>query len=102
MTNNRLMEWPFNDPPNVAVFTSKRIVENADWIQYVSHDEDDGAWQFHPLQGTKEEEASVVSLKTILRLDPSIGLLFDLPLGWCASRKTKDAEWIKEKKEKKQ
>ncbi len=32
--------WPFADPPNVAVFTSRRIVFGDVWIHYVSHDED--------------------------------------------------------------
>jgi hypothetical protein len=40
--------WPFSDPPNAAVFTSKKILDDNDWIQTVTHDEDDGAWQFHP------------------------------------------------------
>jgi hypothetical protein len=90
--------WQFNDPPNVAVFTNRNIVAKKDWIQHVSHDEDDGAWQFHPFAGTMEDEASVVSLKTILEIDPSISSLSDLPLGWCASRRAMNAEWKREKK----
>lgn len=92
------MEWPFKDPQNVAVFTSKNIVKKANWIQFVSHDEDDGAWQFHPLGGTEEEDASVVSLKEIVEIDPSVASLFDLPLGWRAWRETKDDNWQREKK----
>jgi hypothetical protein len=41
------MRWPFNDPPNVAVFTGKAIAEDGQCICYVSHDDEDGAWQFH-------------------------------------------------------
>lgn len=89
--------WPFNDPPNVAVFTNKRIVEKTDWIRRVTHDEDDGAWQFHPQNGTSEEEASVVSLRTIVDIDPSILSLSDLPLGWCASRETQSGAWNRKK-----
>jgi len=92
-----MANWPFNDPPNVAVFTNKRIVEKTDWIQRVTHDEDDGVWQFHPQNGTTEEEASVVSLKTIVDIDPSILSLYDLPLGWCAWRKKQNEAWNREK-----
>jgi hypothetical protein len=89
--------WPFNDPPNVAVFTSKKIVDHGTWIQRVTHDEDDGAWQFHPHGGTAESEAFVVSLKSITKIDPSVLSLADLPLGWCAWRNTKDEPWKREK-----
>ena len=81
-----MTNWPFNDPPNVAVFTNKKIVDHDTWIQRVTHDEDDGAWQFHPHGGTNELEALVVSLKTITQIDPSVLSLADLPLGWCAWR----------------
>jgi len=87
-------DWPFSDPPNVAVFTSKSIVEERDWIHYVSHDQDDGAWQFHPPSGpATENDASLGSLRTILELDPSIITLADLPLGWCAWREAKNSPW---------
>ena len=87
-------EWPFDDPPNVAVFTDKRIVDGESWIYYVSHDSDDGAWQFHgPAVFADEEHAKVVGLKTILDLDPSVTALVDLPLGWCAWRETAIAAW---------
>ena len=91
------MNWPFSDPSNVAVFTNKSIVEKTDWIQHVSHDEDDGAWQFHPLNGTAEEDVAVVSLRTIVETDPSVTTLFDLPLGWSASRKSKISQWERQK-----
>ena len=89
--------WPFSDPPNVAVFTSKKIMDHGDWIERATHDEDDGAWQFHPQSGTTESEALVVSLKSITEMDPSVLSLADLPLGWCAWRKAKNEPWHREK-----
>src|SRR5579862_7724566 len=93
-----VMKWPFQDPQNIAVFTSREIVAKRAWIQYVIHDEDDGAWQFHPINGAREEDASIVCLKEIVEIDPSVRLLFDLPLGWCAWRKSKHGAWKREKK----
>ena len=93
------MTWPFSDPPNAAVFTSKKILENKHWIHYVTHDEDDGAWQFHPLCGAMEGEAAVASLKTITELDASIMSLWDLPVGWQAFRKSMNSEWIRGRKQ---
>lgn len=86
--------WPFSDQRNVAVFTSKRIVHEGDWVYYVTHDADDGAWQFHPHSGlTPESEAAVVSLETMVKLDSSLTQLADLPLGWHAWRKSPEANW---------
>ena len=94
-----MTSWPFADAPNVAVFTSKKILTGDDWIYYVSHDEDDGAWQFHPKSGpAAESDASVAGLKTILDLDPTVAEVADLPLGWCAWRERQESPWHRMKK----
>jgi hypothetical protein len=87
--------WPFKDPPNVAVFTSRDVIELGQWIYYVSHDLEDGAWQFHSLHGSPSNpsDARVVLLKNIFKLDPSLGKIADLPRGWIAWRKLQHAEW---------
>ena len=92
-------EWIFADPPNVAVFTNKYILEGKDWINYVSHDSDDGSWQFHgPSSPVNEEDARIVGLKEIIKRDSSISTLKDLPLGWYAWRETKQSEWQRAKR----
>jgi hypothetical protein len=93
------MNWPFRDPANVAVFSSTDIVEKHKWIYYVSHD-DDCAWQFHSIDGppSSETDARVVSLGSIVELDPSVADLADLPLGWCAWRETLSDVWQRQPK----
>lgn len=90
-----MTDWPFSDPPNVAVIANKRIVHDGDWIAYVSHDVEDGAWQFHigDRNALNESDAAVVSLRSIVQLDPTIVELADLPLGWEAWRESKDSKW---------
>jgi hypothetical protein len=86
--------WPFADPPNVAVFTSRRILSGQVSICFVTHDEEDGAWQFHPRDGAANEgDAAVAGLQTIFELDPSVGSLADLPLGWSAWRDEGSSIW---------
>jgi hypothetical protein len=94
------MDWPFEDPPNVAVFTSKAIVEKQQWIYYVSHDEDDGAWQFHTIDGPPQcdGDARIVSLRSIVEFDPTVARLADLPLGWYACRESTVHEWERQPK----
>lgn len=38
--------WPFDDPPNRRCYTTVHVLENNDPILLVTHDADDGAWQF--------------------------------------------------------
>ncbi len=86
--------WPFNDPPNVAVIANRKIVSGTDWIAYVSHDLDDGAWQFYTADAeVAEGDAALVSLENIVRIDATVSQLADLPLGWHAWREKKDLPW---------
>lgn len=91
--------WPFSDPPNLAVIANRNIISGQAWIAYVSHDSDDGGWQFHTDQTEPidESSATVVSLRNILELDSSIDQLADLPLGWYAWREASDAPWQRAK-----
>jgi hypothetical protein len=88
------MDWPFLDPPNVAAITTNEIVEGRAWIAYVTHDADDGAWQFLGSGGAgTESDARVVSLRSIVESDETIKQLADLPLGWHAWRENKTDQW---------
>ena len=85
--------WPFADPRNVAVFTVRDIVEMRQPILVVTHDADDGAWQFLTGQPADMKAAMVVSLASIVRLDPTLTALADLPLGWEATRARAGDDW---------
>lgn len=87
--------WPFEDPPNVAVIANRKIVDGSTWIAYVTHDEDDGGWQFHTDEPgpPREADALIVGLAKIVALDESVAELADLPLGWCAWRSAEGAPW---------
>ena len=40
------MEFPFYDAPNTATIICCHIINGEEPILFVSHDEDDGMWQF--------------------------------------------------------
>lgn len=88
-----MMEWKFGDPPNVAVFTHRKIVDRTSPIAYVSHDQSDGAWQFLPTDALDASNAALVSLKSIVEIDESVVALADLPLGWHAWRDSNELPW---------
>lgn len=88
------MGWKFPDPPNVAAITTRNILMGRDWIAFVFHDEDDGGWQFHGPDGFAMDDAAVVGLGEVWKLDPSIGgVLLSLPLGGRASRDSNVSPW---------
>ena len=90
------MTWPFDDPPNVAVFTTKSIVFGQQPVLLVTHDEDDGAWQFLPREGAgHEKDAAIVSLRSMIERDGKLAELADLPVGWRAWRESQNSPWLR-------
>ncbi len=87
-----MSNWLFDGLPNTAVLTTHQILEG-EAILYVSHDEDDGAWQFHSGERVDGSNAKVVALKRVVELDRSVMQLADLPMGWIATRSQADTEW---------
>lgn len=88
------MEFPFYDAPDTAAIICCCIMENESPILYVSHDEDDGMWQFLCGKAHEIDEAKLVSLKWVFDLDNSISVLRDMPCGYYAERKTQDDDWV--------
>ncbi|WP_292413301.1 hypothetical protein [Mesorhizobium sp.] len=90
-----MAEWKFEDPPNVAVFVDRSIVADDDWIAHVSHDDDDGSWQFHSsdTRDRHQGDIMIISLQNVVRRDESISALADLPEGWHAWRSSKSSPW---------
>src|SRR4051794_14128998 len=44
--DRRMDDWPFANPPDVAAITTRQVVHGGEPILLVSHDADDGSWQF--------------------------------------------------------
>jgi hypothetical protein len=86
-------DWPFDEAPNLAVISTRQVMERGAPILFVSHDEEDEGWQFLTGGLLIEEDARVVALRRIWLLDPSISELADLLLGWQASRTTLLDPW---------
>lgn len=86
-------EWPFASPQNQAVITLDRIMDGRNPILYVTHDQDDGGWQFLDGGDVNEKNAMVVGLCEVAEHDPTIRHLSDLPLGWYAIRESLGKPW---------
>ena len=85
--------WPFSEPPDLAVITVAQVLREGVSILYVTHDEDDGGWQFLSSESFDPTDAMVVGLREMVEHDPSVSMLADLPPGWCAKRTDGESKW---------
>jgi hypothetical protein len=93
--SSSLFDWKFPDPPHTAAFLSKAVHTGAEPVTYVSHDSEDGAWQFLGDSMTGNEEPVLSCLHHPVDKDPSLKELSDLPLGWWAERARSGEPWVR-------
>jgi hypothetical protein len=89
--------FAFDEDPDVATITTRSIIAGTHAVNYVSHDEDDGGWQFLHLseEPFSMEDAAVVALSSIIALDQTLNEVADLPMGWCATRDDIGLPWTR-------
>ena len=87
------MDFPFYDKPNTATIICCHIIDDGKPILYVSHDEDDGMWQFLCEDAHSEEDARIISLYEVYLIDKTVGQVADMPCGCCISRKNGSENW---------
>lgn len=85
----------FDEHEHLGVLTTRAVLSGAP-VLLVSHDADDGGWQFLSGGTTDPNDGRIVHLHEILAMDPSIGELGDLPLGWVAFRASPEEAWTRE------
>ncbi len=88
-----MSEWPFDDPPNTAAITTRSVLDDGAPILLVTHDLEDGGWQFLDGAAASSSEARVVGLGRMCARDASLLELADLPEGWRAWRPNAGAPW---------
>ena len=88
--------WPFPDPPETEIFTTRAVIEEGERIKFVTHDAEDGAWQFMHSDKLDVDDVVMVTFRDIIRHDPTLMILAKLPPGWGAIRQTPSPyfEWI--------
>ncbi len=86
--------FPFSDEPNTACLVCKHVLQGEKPILYVSHDEEDGCWQF--MCGGEHdfsEDVRVIALAEAFELDASILKVADMPCGCVAERESETSAW---------
>jgi len=87
------VEWPFNQPKNCAVFTIRQVIEGESPIQVVYHDLEDGGWQFVSNVEYTMEDAKLVGLEEITKIDPTVLELAKIEPGYHAWRNNVGDKW---------
>jgi hypothetical protein len=95
--SHNLSHWSFDDAENTACFSCSHVLQEGYPILRVTHDEDDGAWQFLCGQSHDVEQARIVCLGCMVVRDEELAALADLPLGWCAERANVGSSWVRER-----
>ena len=88
-----LKKFPFKDKPNTASITCVHILDEKKPILYVSHDADDGCWQFLCGKEHNIKDSKMVALEEIYKIDKSINEIANLEYGKIAYRKDKNSKW---------
>lgn len=81
------------EPENTAGFTYRHVATEGAEILHFSHDADDGSWQFLCDGDHIENDAMILGIGEIVKIDPSVNYLREMPEGVGASRETREADW---------
>ncbi len=87
--------WPFDQPPNCAIFTMRQVMNGSEPILLISHDAEDHGWQFIGSSNASKHDAMIVSLQEIVRVDSTILEVANLPVGWEAVRDKIGGTWTR-------
>lgn len=95
--NSSLFDWKFADPPHAKAFLSETVNNGSEVVTYVSHDSEDGAWQFLGKSMSDGGGPVLSCLHHPIDRDPTLAELADLPLGWYAERNGVGEPWLRKK-----
>jgi hypothetical protein len=73
----------------------RQILDGSEPILLVTHDADDHGWQFIGSSDAAVEDGRIVCLAEIVKLDPSVLQVADLPPGWQAVREGRGRPWCR-------
>jgi hypothetical protein len=91
--SSSLYNWKFSDSPHASAYLSQTVFDKKEHITYVSHDVEDGAWQFLGDKMAGGGGPIVSCLHHPIDDDPTLKELADLPLGWYATRENSESPW---------
>ena len=83
------MTFAFKDAPETACIVCQHVLDGKNPITFISHDKEDGMWQFLCSEDHILEDVRLISLAEAFQIDESINQVADLPCG-CVVERTED------------
>jgi len=73
----RVSDYQFEQPRDTACITCSHVISDGAPVLFVTHDADDGGWQF--LSGAEHdiEDATVIGMGSVVDMDPTLNGLRD-------------------------
>lgn len=87
------MTFAFKDAPDTACIICQHVLDRKNSITFISHDEEDGMWQFLCSEDHNLENVRLISLAEAFQIDGSIGQVADLPRGFVMERTEPKGRW---------
>lgn len=87
------MTFAFKDAPDTACIVCQHVMDGKNPITFISHDEEDGMWQFLCSEDHNLEDIRLISLAEACKLDESINQVADLPCGFVMERTEAKGRW---------
>ena len=88
-------DWRFDQARNVVAVTSAAVLAGAPILLVVHYSEDD-SWGFFDGAALEVADGKLVTMAEVVRRDPSLNEIADLPPGCIAKRTTSGAPWVQE------
>ncbi len=87
------LDWPFDQPKNCAVFTIRQVLDGEHPIQVIYHDLEDDGWQFVSNIEYTTDDAQLVGLEEITKIDPTVFEVAKMQPGYHAWRNSVGEKW---------
>lgn len=87
------MTFAFKDAPDTACIICQHVLAGENPITFISHDKEDGMWQFLCSEDHILEDVRLISLAEAFQIDESIGQVADLPRGFVMERTEPKGRW---------
>ena len=94
--NERAMDW--SDPLDPVAITTDSVVSKSKPILLVIHEAGHGGWQFMDGADVTGKKPRVIPKDELLKIDPSIREVIDLPVDWEARRAAPTSPWIRKRR----
>jgi hypothetical protein len=79
----------------VAAISDRGVLDDGMPVVFVIHYSEDESWAFLSGEAFSPDRGLLVSMGNVVRRDPSLLSIADLPPGWVATRDSADGRWLR-------